>query len=199
MPIGGLKDAAGWLESYSRFSEERFDRLDDYLPELQLEGKKRKMSTKNDMTTESPELELVITRVFDAPRGLVFKAWTQPEHLARWWGPRGYNLPSCEIDLHPGGSYRFQMRSPEGDINWWHGVVREIVEPERIVWTCSINKADGTSISAETLLTVTLEDYAGKTRLTMHQGIFESIAVRDAHSNGWTDAFGRLAEHLASA
>ena len=98
-----------------------------------------------------------------------------------------------------GGSYRFQMRSPEGDIHWWHGVVREIVEPERIVWTCSINNTDGTSISAETLLTVSLEEYAGKTRLTLHQAIFESIAVRDAHSNGWSDAFGRLAEHLASA
>jgi uncharacterized protein YndB with AHSA1/START domain len=91
------------------------------------------------------------------------------------------------------------MRSPEGNIVWWHGVVREILEPERIVWTCSIDNEDGTSISAETLLTVTLEEYVGKTKLTLHQAIFESIVVRDAHSNGWNDAFGRLAEHLASA
>lgn len=151
-----------------------------------------------NIVTEPAERLLVITRVFDAPRALVFKAWTQPEHLARWWGPRGYSLPSCQIDLRPGGSYRFQMRSPSGEIHWWHGVVREIVEPERIVWTCSVNNADGTSISAETLLTVTLEEYAGKTRLTLHQAIFESTAIRDAHSNGWNDAFGRLAEHLAS-
>jgi uncharacterized protein YndB with AHSA1/START domain len=148
--------------------------------------------------TEPAERLLVITRVFDAPRALVFKAWTEPEHLARWWGPRGYSLPSCQIDLRQGGSYRFQMRSPRGEIHWWHGIVREIVEPERIVWTCSVNNADGTSISAETLLTVTLEEYAGKTRLTLHQAIFESTAIRDAHSNGWKDAFGRLAEHLAS-
>jgi uncharacterized protein YndB with AHSA1/START domain len=148
--------------------------------------------------TEPTERQLVITRVFDAPRALVFKAWTQPEHLARWWGPRGYSLPSCQIDLRPGGAYRFQMRSPGGDIHWWHGVVREIVEPERIVWTCSVNNADGTAISAETLLTVTLAEYAGKTKLTLHQAIFESVAVRDAHSNGWNDALDRLAEHLAS-
>jgi uncharacterized protein YndB with AHSA1/START domain len=157
------------------------------------------MAATSNVATESAERELVITRVFNAPRSLVFKAWTEPERLAQWWGPRGYSLPSCQIDPRPGGFYRFQMRSPEGDIHWWHGVVREIIERERIVWTCSINNADGTSISAETLLTVTLEEYAGKTRLTLHQAIFESTAVRDAHSHGWNDAFGRLAEHLASA
>jgi uncharacterized protein YndB with AHSA1/START domain len=157
------------------------------------------MTAESSVAVESSDLKLVITRIFDAPRSLVFKAWTEPEHLARWWGPRGYSLPSCQIDLRQGGSYRFQMKSPEGDINWWHGVVREIVEPELIVWTCSINNADGTSISGETLLKVTLEEYAGKTRLTLHQAIFESIAIRDAHSNGWNDALGRLAEHLASA
>ena len=156
------------------------------------------MDAKNDTTTESAERELEITRVFDAPRSLVFKAWTQPEHLAHWWGPRGFSLPSCQIDLRPGGSYRFQMKSPEGGIVWWHGVVREIVEPERIVWTCSIDNADGTSVSGETLLTVTLEDYAGKTRLTLHQAIFASSGIRDAHSNGWNSAFGRLAELLAT-
>jgi uncharacterized protein YndB with AHSA1/START domain len=156
------------------------------------------MAARSNFAAESAERELVVTRVFDAPREFVFKAWTQPEHLARWWGPRGYSLPSCQIAARPGGSYRFQMRSPEGDLHWWHGVVREI-EPERIVWTCSINNTDGRSISAETILTVSLEEYAGKTRLTLPQASFESIGVRDAHSNGWSDAFGRLAEHLASA
>ncbi|MGH7779154.1 MAG: SRPBCC domain-containing protein [Candidatus Binataceae bacterium] len=149
--------------------------------------------------TEPAERTLVITRVFDAPRALVFKAWTQPRHLARWWGPAGYSLASCEMDLRPGGAYRFQMKSPEGVINSWHGVVREIAEPERIVWTCFIDNADGTLFSGETVLTVTLEDFAGKTRLALHQAVFETTALRDAHSNGWNGAFVRLAEHLASA
>jgi len=148
---------------------------------------------------EPAERILTITRVFNAPRALVFKVWTHPEHLAHWWGPRGFSLPTCQLDLRPGGAYRFQMKSPTGAIAWWHGVVREIVEPERIVWTCAVDREDGTSISGETTLTVTLEDYSGKTRLTLHQGVFESAAIRDDHSNGWNSAFDRLAERLASA
>jgi uncharacterized protein YndB with AHSA1/START domain len=58
--------------------------------------------------------ELVITRILEAPRALVFKAWTEPERLAQWWGPRGFSLPACQLDLRPGGAYRFHMRSPEG-------------------------------------------------------------------------------------
>src|SRR6266704_3579085 len=83
----------------------------------------------------------------------------------------------CQLCTSPSGdliSYRFEMRSPEGDVHSWHGVVRELVEPELIVWSCFIDNADGTSFSGETILTVTLEDYAGKTRLTLHQAIFES-------------------------
>jgi uncharacterized protein YndB with AHSA1/START domain len=147
---------------------------------------------------EPAERILEITRVFDAPRALVFKAWTQPEHLAQWWGPKGYSLPSCQIDLRPGGAYRFQMKSPTGNLVWWHGVVREIVEPERIVLTCAVDNLDGASIVGQTTLTVTLEDYAGKTRLTLRQTIFETAAIRDDHSNGWNGALDRLAEHLAS-
>ena len=153
----------------------------------------------NNTAAEPAERILTITRVFDAPRALVFKVWTQPEHLAHWWGPRGFSLPICQIDLRPGGAYRFQMKSPTGGIVWWHGVVREIVEPERIVLTCAVDREDGTSISGETTLTVTLEEYAGQTRLTLHQGVFESAALRDDHSNGWNSAFDRLAEHLTSA
>ena len=144
-----------------------------------------------------PERTLVITRDFDAPRELVFSAWTKPEHLAQWWGPRGFTLPSCELDLRPGGAYRFKMKPLETEAVWWHGVVREIVPPERLVLTCAVNRADGSKISGETILTVTLEQIAGKTRLTLQQGVFETAAIRDDHSNGWNSALQRLAEHLA--
>jgi uncharacterized protein YndB with AHSA1/START domain len=157
------------------------------------------MATENHSVAESSERTLVLTRIFDAPRSLVFNAWTEPEHLMRWWGPRGYSTTVSEMDLRPGGAYRFRMLSPEGVVHWWHGVIREIARPERIVWTCMVDDTDGRSISAETLLTVTFEDQGGKTRLTLHQGVFESVTGRDGHRGGWTSAFDRLAEFLAQA
>ena len=87
------------------------------------------MANNDDPNTESPEQELIITRVFDAPRELVFKAWTEPEHFVRWWGPKGYTTPSCTIDLRPGGVMHHCMRSPEGREVWTKGVFREIVVP----------------------------------------------------------------------
>jgi uncharacterized protein YndB with AHSA1/START domain len=151
-----------------------------------------------NLATEPAERVLTLTRIFDAPRSLVFDAWTQPLHLIRWWGPRGFTTPTCEMDVRAGGKYRFHMRSSDGREVWWHGICREIVKPERIVWTCSIDDADGNSISGETLLTVTLDDHAGKTRLTLHQATFESNALREGHSNGWNDAMERLAQYLAT-
>lgn len=156
------------------------------------------MNLELDKGAQTPQRELVVSRIFDAPRALVFKAWTEPEHLARWWGPAGFTTPVCEMDLRPGGSYRFQMRSPDGIESRWHGVCREIVEPERIVWTCTIDSADGKRISSETLLTVTLEDQQGRTKLTLHQAIFESAAIQEAHRNGWNAAIERLANHLTA-
>jgi uncharacterized protein YndB with AHSA1/START domain len=157
------------------------------------------MPTENRIAAEASERTLVITRIFDAPRSLVFKAWTQPEHLARWWGPRGYATSVSEMDLRPGGAYRFRMQSPEGAVHWWHGLVREITPPERIVWSCIVDDTDGKSISAETLLTVTFEDHGAKTRLTLHQAVFQTVTSRDAHRGGWNSAFDRLEELLAQA
>ena len=141
--------------------------------------------------------ELTITRVFDAPRELVFKAWTRPEHLANWWGPRGFTLPEHTMDFRPGGAYRFRMRPPEGGDVFWYGVYREIVPPERLVWTCSIDDADGKPISSETVLTVTFEEHNDKTKLTLRQAVFDSVANRDSHNGGWSDALDRLAMHVA--
>jgi uncharacterized protein YndB with AHSA1/START domain len=145
------------------------------------------------------ELELRIARVFDAPRSIVFKAWTEPERLAQWWGPRGFSLPSCEIDLRPGGAYRFTMRGPDGDEHWSQGVFHEIVEPERIVMAgCWVDRA-GNPISPQSVITVTLEKDGDKTKLTLHHRVFESEASRDAHSRGWSSSMECLAEYLADA
>ncbi len=158
------------------------------------------MAVSTSTTTTSAERELVITRIFDAPRDLVFKAWTEPEHLVHWWGPRGFTSTIIgKINVRPGGTYRIHMRSPEGNDHWSQGVYREVVEPERLVMAGAWTDADGKPTSPETLLTVTFEEHDGKTKLTLHQAIFESVTARDSHRGGWNSSLDRLAEYLAKA
>jgi uncharacterized protein YndB with AHSA1/START domain len=155
------------------------------------------MEAKSDVAAESTERELLITRIFDAPQHLVFKAWTEPERLMRWWGPRGFTMTLCEMDLRPGGFFRFHTRSPEGTEHRTQGVFREIVEPERLVLTRAWVDAEGKP-GHETLLTVTFADHGGKTMLTLHQAVFESVTARDAHHGGWSTALDCLGDYLAS-
>jgi uncharacterized protein YndB with AHSA1/START domain len=157
------------------------------------------MAARTNTTTTSAERELVITRIFDAPRRLVFKAWTDPEHLVHWLGPQGFTGTIVKMDVRPGGAYRFHMRGPEGDDHWSQGVYREIVESERLVMTRNWADSQGNPTSPETLLTVTFEEHEGKTKLTLHQAVFESVTARDLHRGGWNSSLDRLAEYLAKA
>jgi uncharacterized protein YndB with AHSA1/START domain len=154
--------------------------------------------------------EFVVTRVFEAPRDLVFRAWTEPERLKRWWGPRGYTMPFCEIDLCPGGVTHLCMRSPDGRDIWGKGVFREIVVPERIVLTDSFADEEGNVVSPthygmspewplEVLLTVTFEEEAGKTRVTLRYEGVPPGADRDGSQQGWSESLERLGEYLAKA
>ena len=86
-------------------------------------------------TQESSEWDLVIIRVFDAPRELVFKAWTDTKHMAQWWGPNGFTNPVCELDVRAGGAMRIDLRAPNGVVYPMKGVFREVVEPQRLVFT----------------------------------------------------------------
>jgi uncharacterized protein YndB with AHSA1/START domain len=142
--------------------------------------------------------ELLVERVFDAPRRLVSKLWTQPEHAARWWGPQGFTTLLCQMDVRPGGAWRRRMRSPEGTVHVKRGVYREIVEPERLVFTYADEDADG-QVGHETLVTVAFEEDGGKTKLTLHQAAFDTAAARDAHRGGWTSCLERFADYLAAA
>ncbi len=146
---------------------------------------------------DSAERELLITRVFDAPRSLVFSAWIEPQHLVRWFGPRGYTVPSYTLDPRPGGGWRCCMVSPKGVENWVRGVFREVLEPERLAFTWAHENPDGT-LGHETLITVTFADLGEKTRLTLRQETFESIEARNDHRNGWSSAIECLAEYLAT-
>jgi uncharacterized protein YndB with AHSA1/START domain len=154
------------------------------------------MVARNSAAPKSAERELVLTRVFDAPPGLVFRAWTEPERLVRWWGPQGFTLPFCEMDVRPGGAFRFRMRAPDGTDHWLRGVYREIVEPERLVCTWTWVDAEGNP-GHETLLTVVLAAQGAKTKLTLYQAVFETVTARDAHQDGWTSCLDRLAAYLA--
>ena len=163
--------------------------------------------------TDTTEEALVITRVFDAPRELVWKAWTEPEHMMRWWGPRAFTCPHCEIDFRVGGKILASMQSPEfneGRPIWSTGVYREIVPLERIVMTDSFADDKGNVVPAthygmgediplEMLVTVTLEDLGGKTRMTMrHEGL-PAGEMKDGANQGWNESFDKLAEYLAQA
>jgi uncharacterized protein YndB with AHSA1/START domain len=125
--------------------------------------------------TTPSDREIVLTRLFDAPRRLVFEAMTKPEHVKRWWGilDERYSVPVCEIDLRPGGKWRFVGRGPQGEYGF-HGVYREIVVPERVVFTEIFDPFP----DAESVVTSVLTDEGGKTRLTA-TCVYPSLEVRD--------------------
>jgi uncharacterized protein YndB with AHSA1/START domain len=145
------------------------------------------------------ERELVITRVFDAPRSLVFKAWTDPEHHVKWMGPEGFTGKVLRSELRPGGAYRFYMRDPKGGDHWQQGIFREVVEPERLVFTYEWANEQGQATRPQTIVTLTFEDQGGKTKLTLKQGIFESVSARDDHRGGWSSSLDCLANYLTTA
>jgi uncharacterized protein (TIGR02246 family) len=147
---------------------------------------------------QTADLDLTITRLFDAPRDLVFKAWTDLELGRRWSAPYGFTVPASEGELRVGGAWRLCMRRPGEKDLWVGGVYREIVVPERLVFTHAWEDAHGTP-GHETLVTVTLAERRGKTEMTFTQTGFESVESRDGHGEGWSECFDQLAEVLAAA
>ena len=141
-----------------------------------------------DTIDESPVLHL--TRTFQASRERVFAAFTETEALVKWWGPEGFTLPLAEIDLRPGGAYRFHMQSAEGDIYKLSGTVREVQEPERLVYTWTW--AEGEMAGIETLVTLEFRESGDATELVLTHEMFPSAEQRDRHDGGWSSSFGRL-------
>lgn len=160
------------------------------------------------------DCDVVVSRVFDAPRELVWKAWTDPKHVARWWGPHTFTNPVCELDVRPGGLHRIVMRSPDGSEYPCKGVYREVVPPKRLAyaddmsempeeWHDLVNPDRDRSRppTLECLVTVTFEAQGAKTLLTIRTR-FASPEIRAAMVKlqmveGWTESLERLAAVLA--
>jgi uncharacterized protein YndB with AHSA1/START domain len=142
--------------------------------------------------------ELVVTRVFAARRELVFRAWTEPRHVVRWWGPIDCPAEHIELNLRPGGAWRARMRAAaDGRELRPSGVFREVVAPERLVFTFAWDEPG--ERGQETLVTVTFAVSGTGTLVTLHQTPFRSLAERDGHIYGWSSTFDRLALDLSTA
>ena len=149
-----------------------------------------------------------IERMFDAPRERVFDAWTQPEHLLQWYAPRGCTITLAKLDVRPGGRFHWCIHNPSFGDCWCVGVYKEVVRPERIVYTLATADSAGNQIEPvqaghdarwprETLVTVTLADVRGSTRLTLEQNVLESLAKHTGAHPSWLQMLDRLGEIVA--
>ena len=147
------------------------------------------------------EREVILTRIIDAPRELVFKAWTQPKHMAQWWGPHGFTNPVCELDVRPGGKYYIEMTMADGTQYPCSGVYTEIVAPELLSFTNLALDASGATL-AEGFTTVTFADLAGKTEMKlvtkMTMVVPEASGMLTGMETGWSQSLARLAELMTT-
>jgi uncharacterized protein YndB with AHSA1/START domain len=138
---------------------------------------------------------LRLSRIFRVPRERVFRAWIDPEQLVKWWGPEGFTAPACALDVRQGGTWRTTMRSPEGKDHIVSGVYREILPPQRLVFTWGW-ETDGPR-GHETVVTIELFEAPGGTRLELTHEQFESETSRDQHQHGWSGCLDCLEQALA--
>ncbi|MGD1065676.1 MAG: SRPBCC domain-containing protein [Vulcanimicrobiaceae bacterium] len=158
--------------------------------------------------TPVPDERILITRVFDAPRDRVFAAWTTAEHWARWYGPDGCTISNCTLDARPGGRLHFQMFFRGKDL-WEGGTFREVVAPERLVYTLSFHDEAGNVVPArtyglsdqfplESLVTVTFVERNGKTVMTIEHVVSLDVPERAGMYIGWSEGFNRMEALLAN-
>jgi uncharacterized protein YndB with AHSA1/START domain len=186
----------------ARLWDQRFDRLTEYLKELQATGR-RTMPANNSSTltvTLPSDREIVLSRDFDAPRELLFDALSKPEHIAHWWGQAGSTMAACELDFRPGGTWRFVERDASGNEWGFRGEYRDIVRPERVVQTFEFEGMPG-HISVETMVLEDLvQNHGRKTRMTV-TSVFDSVEDRDGMlqsgmEKGASESYDRLADYL---
>jgi uncharacterized protein YndB with AHSA1/START domain len=139
----------------------------------------------------NPQTTLHLARTFLAPREKVFRAWTNPEELKKWWGPPGYSTPSAEVDLRVGGKYRLGMRKlPDGELFYLTGTYRDVRPPERLVYTW---RWEANPEMGETLVTVEFRAVGDSTEVVLTHEFFPNQKARDDHNQGWSGCLDRLA------
>ena len=162
-----------------------------------------------------PSEEFVISRTFSAPRDLMWKAWTEPERMAKWFGPKGVKIFHSKNDLRPGGVYHYGMRTPDGNEMWGKWVYREVAKPGRLVFVNSFSDKGGgitrhpmaNGWPLEMLTTITFEERQGKTTVTVRWSPINATEAerqtfekgRDSMKQGWTGTFEQLEAYLAQA
>ena len=198
-----VEDRDGMLETGLRTGTiETMNRLSELLAEVQ----NKNQANKHDSGTTGA---VTFVRVFDASRGLVWKAWTEPKRMMQWWGPNMFTSPFCKIDLRVGGKYLMSMRGPDGKDFWSTGIYNEIVPLKRIVLTDSFadekgNIVPGTyygmdpSFPLKASITLTFEDQSGKTKFTLEYAGMECLGEADRKNmmQGWEESFDKLEEYL---
>jgi uncharacterized protein YndB with AHSA1/START domain len=146
--------------------------------------------------TQAPRREVTLTRIFDAPLDLVWTAWTDPQLLAKWWGPHHFTNPVCEVNLRPGGKLRIDMRAPDGVVYPMIGTFHEIVPASRLVFVAVAQDHDGNAL-LESRTTVTFEDQGEKTRITVHASAVGIAPIAGemlkGMEPGWAQSLDRLA------
>lgn len=160
--------------------------------------------TNRKTKAETKDNKLILSRVFDAPPGLVFDMWSSCEHLKHWWGPKEWPIDECEMDFKVGGKWRYCLRGPnEGDESWGKAIYQEINRPEKITYKDHFTDSEGTvnEEMPELLVTVEFREREGKTEM-VNTTVFDSPETRDkivemGAIEGWNSSLDRLEEHLA--
>jgi uncharacterized protein YndB with AHSA1/START domain len=145
--------------------------------------------------------ELTLTRVYDEPREVVFRAWTDPRLLAKWWGPEGFVSRVCEVDARPGGRLRIDMEGPDGTVYPNRGVFHEVNVPERLVFS-TFFQDDAGNVEMEERTTVVFEDLGRRTKLTVRTAVVkcvpELLDMLQGLETGWLQTLDRLARELTA-
>ena len=171
------------------------------LPGNDRDTKEKFLANTPENGKQQPRHLLKITRILNAPPSTVFKAWTDPMQLAKWWGPTGYTNPVCKLDLKPGGGIYIDMKSSDGTVFPMKGIIHEIANPSKLVFSSFAFEDEAGHAHLEILNTVTFEEYQGKTMLTLNAEIQKVTAeVGEAMKgvtnmdDGWNQSLDRLEE-----
>ena len=154
----------------------------------------------DSLAASSTKKEFEISRVINAPVDLVYRAWTDPNQLSKWWGPKDFTNPVCEIDIRPGGEIRIDMKGPDGTVYPMAGIFMEIIEPERLVFTSTAMQDENGTWQLEVFNTISFDGEEGNTKLTVNASVVKQTA-RSAPAiagmeQGWQESLDKLNDLL---